>query len=99
MDMQSNAWMTKWLFESWISHFIECLRKGPGIDLSNRHLLFLDRHNCYVTLEVVRVAMESELHIISHMNHAFQSLTSRKIVFSAKGHVSKDMSLWIAVSQ
>ena len=27
MDMQSNAWMTKWLFESWISHFIQCLRK------------------------------------------------------------------------
>lgn len=26
MGMQPNAWMTKWLFESWISHFIECLR-------------------------------------------------------------------------
>ena len=33
MGMQPNAWMTRWLFESWISHFIECLKRGPGIDL------------------------------------------------------------------
>ena len=30
MGMQPNAWMTRWLFESWISHFIECLKRGPG---------------------------------------------------------------------
>ena len=35
MGMQPNAWMTKWLFESWISHFIQCLKKGPGLDLQN----------------------------------------------------------------
>ena len=28
MGMQPNAWMTRWLFESWISHFLECLKKG-----------------------------------------------------------------------
>ena len=26
MGMQPNVWMTRWLFESWISHFIECLK-------------------------------------------------------------------------
>ena len=77
MGMQSNAWMTKWLFESWISHFIQCLSKGPGIDLSNRHLLVLDGHKSHVTLEVVRTAMESGLDIISlssHTSHALQPL-------------------------
>ena len=50
---------------SCISHFIECLRKGPDLDQNNRHLLILDRHNSQVMLEVVRIAMESGLDIIS----------------------------------
>ena len=77
MGMQSNAWMTKWLFKSWISHFIQCLTKGTGIDMSNRHLLILDGHNSHITLEVVRMAMESRLDIISlpsHTSHALQPL-------------------------
>jgi hypothetical protein len=77
MAMQSNAWMTRWLFESWISHFIGCLKKGPGIDQANRHLLVLDGHNSYITLEVVAVAMESGLDIVSlpsHTSHALQPL-------------------------
>ena len=77
MGMQPNAWMTRWLFESWISHFIECLKRGPGIDLQNRHVLILDGHNSHVTLEVVRISMESGLDIVSlpsHTSHALQPL-------------------------
>ena len=77
MGMQPNAWMTKWLFESWILHFITCLRKGLGIDSTSRHLLILDRHNSHVTLEVVSTAMESRVDIISlpsHISHALQLL-------------------------
>ena len=77
MGMQPNAWMTRWLFESWISHFIECLKRGPGVDLHNRHLLILDGHNSHVTLEVVKISMESSLDIISlssHTSHALQPL-------------------------
>jgi hypothetical protein len=77
MAMQPNAWMTKWLFESWISHFIGSLKRGPGIDLTNRHLLILDGHNSHVTLEVVAVAMQSGLDIVSlpsHISHALQPL-------------------------
>ena len=77
MDMQPNAWMTKWLFESWISHFITCLRKGLEVDFTNMHVLILDGHNSHVTLEVVRTAMESGVGIISlpsHTNHALQPL-------------------------
>ena len=77
MGMQPNAWMTRWLFESWISHFIECLRRGPGIDLNNRHLLVLDRHNSHNMLEVMKIAMQLGLDIISlpsHTSHALQPL-------------------------
>ena len=77
MGMQPNAWMTRWLFESWISHFIECLKRGHGIDLTNWHLLILDGHNSHVTLEVVKISMESGLDIVSlpsHTSHALQPL-------------------------
>ena len=69
--------MTRWLFESWMSHFIECLKRGPGIDLNNCHVLILDGHNSHVTLEVVRISMKSSLDIVSlpsHTSHAFQPL-------------------------
>ena len=77
MGMQPNAWMTRWLFESWILHFIECLKQGPGIDLQNRHVLILEGHNSHVTLEVVRISMESRLDIVSlsfYTSHALQPL-------------------------
>jgi hypothetical protein len=77
MTIQPNAWMTKWLFESWISHFIGSLKRGPGIDLTNRQLFILDGHNSHVTLEVVVVAMQSWLDIVSlpsHTSHALQPL-------------------------
>ena len=77
MGMQPNAWMTRWLFESSISHFIECLKQGPSIDLNNHHVLILDGHNSHVTLEVVRISMESGLDIVSlpfHTSHALQPL-------------------------
>ena len=77
MGMQPNAWMTRWLFESWILHFIECLKRGPSINLNNRHLLVLGGHNSHVTLEVKKIAMQLGLDIISlpsHTSHALQPL-------------------------
>ena len=77
MGMQQNAWMTRWLFESWISYFLEYLKSGPGIDHSKRHLLILDGHNSHVTLEVVKISMQSGLDIVSlpsHTSHALQPL-------------------------
>ena len=77
MGMQPNAWMTRWLFESWISHFLECLKNGPKVDHSNCHLLILDGHNSHVTLEVVKISMDNSLDIVSlssHISHALQPL-------------------------
>ena len=80
MGMQPNAWMTKWLFESWVCHFIEYLKKGIDIDLSNTHLLVLNGHNLHVTIEVVRVAMESRLDIISLSSHTIHALQPLDLV-------------------
>ena len=74
MAMQPNAWMTKWLFHSWILHFIGTLRKTTKIDEENIQLLVLDRHNSHVTLEVVISAMNFDLDIISLPSHTFHAL-------------------------
>ena len=69
--------MTKWLFQSWLSHFIKALKKIRHIDKENMHLLILDGHNSHVALEVVQCAMNSGLDIVTllaHTSHALQSL-------------------------
>ena len=70
MAMQPNVWMTKWLFQSWILHFIGTLRKTIKIDEKNKHLLVLNGHNSHVTLEVVI----STMNIISLPSHTFHVL-------------------------
>ena len=48
-----------------------------GISAGNRHLLVLDGHNSHITLEVVTLAMNSGLDIISlpsHTSHVLQPL-------------------------
>ena len=48
-----------------------------GINAENRHLLVLDGHNSHVTLEIMTLAMNSGLDIISlpsHTSHVLQLL-------------------------
>ena len=77
MDMQLNVWMMRWLFENWIPHFIECLKIRPSVDQNNKYLLILDGYNSHIILEVMRIAMESRLDIISlpsYLSHTLQPL-------------------------
>jgi hypothetical protein len=77
MAMQPKAWMTGYLFYSWISHFKEALEKLGGISPSNRHLLILDGHSSHVTLDVVYKAKLMGLDILtlpSHTSHHLQPL-------------------------
>ena len=74
MAKQPNAWMTRWLFQSWIFHFIACLKRDPGIDEDNRHLLILDGYNSHVTLKLVTMAMGVGLDIISLPSHTSHAL-------------------------
>ena len=74
IEMQPNAWMIPWLFESWISHFVECMRRGPRLDQANHHLLILDTHNSHVTLEVIKISIEAGLDIVSLPSHTSHAL-------------------------
>jgi hypothetical protein len=77
MGVQYNAWMTKFLFESWIAHFLRNLNKGPGVSQQNRHLLILDGHTSHVTIEVTKTCMNNGIDIVtlpSHTSHALLPL-------------------------
>ena len=77
MGVQHNAWMAKFLFESWIVHFLRNLNKGLGVSQQNMHLLIFDGHTSHVTMEVTRTCMNNEIDIVtlpSHTSHALQPL-------------------------
>jgi hypothetical protein len=77
MAMQTQAWMTSFLFDAWISHFIAALSTRGGISPLNRHLLILDGHYFHVTLQVVCKAARSGLDIVTlplHTSHHLQPL-------------------------
>ena len=69
--------MIQFLFSNWITHFINSLSTRRGISSKNKHLLIVDDHNSYVTLEVVMKAMEVGLDLVTlpcHTSHHLQSL-------------------------
>jgi hypothetical protein len=75
--MQTKAWMTGFLFSSWIAHFVKALQSCGGISPTNRHLLILDGHNSHVTLDVVYKAKANGLDLLtlpSHTSHRLQPL-------------------------
>jgi hypothetical protein len=77
MSMQPRAWMTSYLFSTWISHFIGCVQCMGGISIENRHLLILNRHCSHVILDVVQEARVVGLNlrtVPSHTSHALQPL-------------------------
>ena len=77
MAMQAKAWMTGFLFSSWIAHFVKALESSGGVSPTNRHLLILDEHNSHVTLDVVYKAKQNGLDLLilpSHTSHRLQPL-------------------------
>jgi hypothetical protein len=77
MAMQVKAWMTKFLFSTWISHFLESVSRMDSILPTSRHLLILDGHTSHVTVEVVKVVRGVGLDLVSlpsHTSHTLQPL-------------------------
>ena len=77
MAVQEKAWMTSYLFSTWMSHFIKNVQRLEDISPDHQHLLILDGHNSHVTLEVVREAKAVGLDLVtlpSHTSHALQPL-------------------------
>ena len=72
MTMQPEAWMTQYLFSTWINHFINSLDNRGGISPQNCNLLIVDGHTSHITLEVVMKSMEVGLDLVtlpSHTSH------------------------------
>ena len=60
-------------------------RTLPCFDKRKRHLPILDKHNSHVTLEVVRIAIESRLDIVSSYHpHTSQALQPLDILIGCK---------------
>jgi hypothetical protein len=75
MAMQPQAWMTSYLFDAWISHFITLLQKCPEeILATNQHLLVVDGHISHVTLQVVSKATAYGLDILMMPSHILHYL-------------------------
>jgi hypothetical protein len=77
MAMQPRAWMISYLFGAWMSRFIELVRNSSSILLDHRHLLILDGHISYISVEVVHEARRARLDLLtppSHTSHALQPL-------------------------
>jgi hypothetical protein len=77
MAMQSHAWMDAFLFNKWMDHFIEAMKKKGGMSPIQRHLMILDGHNSHVTLDVILKANDASLDMVtlpSHTSHEMQPL-------------------------
>jgi hypothetical protein len=75
MAMQTNAWMTTFLFKEFPSFFKRLIL--GGISQTNCHLLILDGHGSHVTLKAIEQATDFGLDMItlpSHTSHALQPL-------------------------
>jgi hypothetical protein len=85
MAMQTKAWMTGFLFASWIAHFVKALETRRGISPTNRHLLILDGHNSHVTLDVVYKAKQNGLDLLTLPSHTSHRLLSYFSSLAATG--------------
>ena len=77
MAILNKAWMTAFLFASWIDYFILALKTQSDISLDSPHLLIIDGHNSHIIVDVLCRAQEEGLHLLtlpSHCSHAMQPL-------------------------
>ena len=78
MAMQPKGWMTSFLFDKWMSHFVTCVQAmGGNMSPNNRHVLIIDGQNSHVTVDIVLQARTIGLDLITipaHTSHALQPL-------------------------
>jgi hypothetical protein len=69
MAMQGRAWMTAYMFNTWISYFIESVTQLGRYSPTRKHLLILDGYNSHFTLEVVKEARQLCLPVTSRSHN------------------------------
>ena len=77
MAMQPKAKMKQFLFNNWLSHFIQALGSRGRILNQNQYSLIVHGHNSYVTLDVMLQAIEAGLDVLtSHPIYPIPSLAT-----------------------
>jgi hypothetical protein len=66
--------MTSYLFGAWVSHFIELVRESGSVSQEHYHLLILDGHILYVSIEVVQKVRRAGLDLLTLLSHTLHAL-------------------------
>lgn len=69
----SSGWMNRGLFVKVLQHFMECM----NVSKENPHLLFMDNHSSHISIDVIDLACDSGLCIVTfspHCSHKLQPL-------------------------
>ena len=87
-----SGWMTKENFPEALHHFL----KQMGVSTENRQLLIFDNHGSHTTFEVVKMARERGVTIVTlpaHCTHRMQPLDV-SVMFSFKTYYAEEVRLW-----
>jgi hypothetical protein len=66
-----NGWINSELFLEWMHHFVKCIPAARPV------LLIMDSHTSHVGIEVIDIAHENDVHLMtfpSHCSHILQPL-------------------------
>lgn len=72
VHLSEKGWITKELFIDWFKYFVECTDHAP-----KPILLLMDSHGSHITPEVIDLARDNDIHILTfpaHTTHILQPL-------------------------
>lgn len=72
VHLSDRGWITKELFLTWFQFFLDCTNGSP-----KPMLLLMDSHGAHITPQVIELAKENDVHILtfpSHTTHILQPL-------------------------
>jgi anti-anti-sigma regulatory factor len=73
--MQPSAWMTVFLFDKWLDHFIPYMQKmGKNMSMKFSHLLIMDGCASHMIVGVVAKARAIGLDLITLSSHTLHAL-------------------------
>ena len=72
-EMQKKEWMDAYQFTKWMDHFLYVLREKV-MTSTHRHLLILDGHKAYLTLDVLTKVKKNGINMLTIPSHTSHGL-------------------------
>ena len=75
MHMQFNGWMNAYIFNKWMNHFFQIIKKLRGNFFVQRHIMMFNYHTNYITFNIIVKTYEIGLNMDTftlHISHVFQ---------------------------